>query len=197
MKNLFLLVISLFFISKLTAQNKISVTLKDGSSIHGLGRIIEDGKILLKKTKGATKEIYDYKTVEKLTIYNDDGVEQNYKHKIIEGSAGFGSVKLLEVVIVGEVTLYQDYSSGAAYGPNMMGGGYGFTNHPKTTYYIAKKGSDIVTNLKLANTYSKKFIKLTKKYFGDCNELISKIKAKDFKRYGIEDVVKYYNNNCN
>jgi hypothetical protein len=179
------------------AQNKISITLKDGSIIHGLGRTIEDGKILLKKTKGAKKEIYDYKTVKKLTIYNDDDTEENYNYKIIEGSAGFDSVKLLEVILVGEVILYQDYTDGMAFSPNMMGGGSGFTSYSKTTYYIAKKGSDIVTNLKLANTYSKKFIKLTKKYFGDCNELMSKIKAKDFKRYGIEAVVKYYNNNCN
>ncbi len=197
MKKAVLLNIFLFIFSNIVAQNKISLTLKDGSVINGIGRIKADEQILFRKSEDAEKEIYNYKNVKKMTMYIDsDGSEQNYVYKIIEGSGGVGSVKLLEIIITGKINLYQDFSSGMTYVPNMSGSGYGFSNYSKTTYYISKTGSDTVTNLRIGNTYSNRFKKIAENYFKSCPELLEKINNKYFKRYGIGSVIKYYNQNC-
>ena len=194
MKKEFLFGIFLFIFSNIVAQNKISLSLKDGSVINGIGKIKTDKQILFKKTKDAEKEFYNYETVKKVTIYTDNA-EQTYEYKYVEGFEGFGSIKLLEIIIVGKSNLYQDYSSGMTYGPNMTGG-YGFSSHSKTTYYISKNGEDIAINLKIGNTYSKRFKKIAQKIFSDCPELLNMINTKHFNRYGIKSVVNHYNEEC-
>ncbi len=194
MKKIFLFTLSLFLFSNIHAQNKLSIELKDGTVMNGFGRIKIDETILFKKTEDSEKEVFDYKTVKKLTIYSDES-KQEYEYKIVQGSGGVGSIKLIEFLKVGKVNLYQDYASGMTYGPNMTGG-YGFTSYSKTTYYISESGSDTVTNLRIGNTYSKRFKKIAKKYFNNCPDLLEKINNKYFKRYGIESVIEYYNINC-
>lgn len=207
MKNLVLTISFFFLFSATEAQNKISITLKDSTVINGFGRIKVDETILFKKTEDSKKEIYDYKTVKKLIIHSDES-DQEYEYKIV---AGVGSIKLIEILKSGKVNLYQDYASGMLYGPNMTGGygsnitdGYvsnmtgdfGFTSYSKTTYYISVNGSDAVTDLRIGNTYSKRFKEIAKKYFKDCPDLLEKINSKFFKRYGIHSVVEYYNEKC-
>jgi hypothetical protein len=70
----------------------------------------------------------------------------------------------LEIIKIGKLNLYQDYASGISYSPNMTGGGYGFTNYSKTTYYISERETDTVTNLRIGNTYSKRFKKIVQIY---------------------------------
>ncbi|WP_445713527.1 hypothetical protein [Flavobacterium sp.] len=194
MKHIFLAISFFFLFSATQAQNKITITLKDSTVLNGFGRIKVDETILFKKTEDSEKEIYDYTTVKKLIIHSDES-DQEYEYKIVEGSGGVGSVKLIEILKTGKINLYQDYASGMSYGPNMTGG-YGFTSYSKTTYYISENGSDTVTNLRIGNTYSKRFKKIAKKYFNDCPDLLEKINSKFFKRYGIHSVVKYYNEKC-
>jgi hypothetical protein len=194
MKKTLLFTLLLLLFSNIYSQNKLSIELKDGTVLEGLGRIKVDETILFKKAEGAEKEIYNYKTVKKLVIYSDNS-QQEYEYKVVEDSGGLGSIKLIEIIKTGKVTLYQDYASGVTYGPNMSGG-YGFSSYSKTTYYISKSGSDVVTNLRIGNTYSKRFKKIAKRYFNDCPDLLEKINSKFFKRYGINAVVEYYNKKC-
>lgn len=195
MKKILLLIISLLLFSNSIAQNKLSIELKDGTVLKGFGRIKVNESILFMKTEKAEKEIYDYKTVRRLNIYTDNS-EQNYEYKIIDGTGGVSSIILLEIIRTGKVNLYQDFISGVSYGPNMSGG-YGFSNYSKTTYYISQKESNIVTKLRIGNTYSKRFKKIAKKFFNSCPDLLEKINSKFFKRYGIHSVVDYYNKKCN
>ena len=72
-----------------------------------------------------------------------------------------------------------------------------FTNSgSKTTYFMSINSNDVAINLKIGNTYSKRFKKIAKKYFSDCPDLLSKIENKYFSRYDIRNVVEYYNNKC-
>lgn len=194
MKKTLLFTLLLLLFSNIYSQNKLSIELKDGTVLEGLGRIKVDETILFKKSEDAEKEIYNYKTVKKLIIYSDK-LKQVYEYKVVQDSGGVGSIKLIEIIKTGKVTLYQDYASGVTYGSNMSGS-YGFTSYSKTTYYISKNGSDVVTNLRIGNTYSKRFKKIAKRYFSDCPDLLEKINSKFFKRYGIHAVVEYYNKSC-
>ncbi|MDH3323469.1 MAG: hypothetical protein OEM04_10795 [Flavobacteriaceae bacterium] len=198
MKNTILFTLFLLIFSDVIAQNTISLTLKDGSVINGIGRFSGIEKILLRKTENSEKEIYDYKTVKKMTMYFDsDGSEENYEYKVIEASGISGDIKLLEIILTGNVNLYRDVTIGTStYMSNGFGGGFGVTGSSKTTYYISNTGSDIATDLRMGNTYSKRFKKIAIKYFKSCPDLLEKINNKYFKRNGIGSVVKYYNENC-
>lgn len=198
MKKTLIFSFLLISFSSLIAQNKIELTLKDGSILNGFGRINIKDEILYRKTEDGDKVIYNYKTVKRLSIYADDSVHI-YEYKVINGTGGSGSIKLLESILVGNINLYQDYSSKIRYydySPDYLGGGYNYSMPSKTIYYITKNGNDKTTNLKIGNTYSKRFKKIAKEYFASCPDLLEKINNKYFKRYGIESIVKYYNENC-
>lgn len=174
--------------------DEIKITLRDGSVIEGLGRINVDEKIIYKENKEAEKKIYNYRTVEKITIKINHS-KTTLEYKVIEGSDNTDSVKLLEKILTGKVNLYEDYKSGVSYSPT-INGSFGFSNYSKTTFYISKNGNDTVIDLKNGNIYSEKFKEIAQNLFSDCPDLLNKIDTKYFDRYRIEEVVKYYNLFC-
>ncbi|MEN8125913.1 MAG: hypothetical protein ABFR32_12380 [Bacteroidota bacterium] len=200
MRKIFMLT---FFIavSNLIAQNKITMTLRDGSILTGIGKIGNYNKIIFKKDKNDEKSIYDYKSVKNIVITYGEK-ERKYEYKIVEGNTntnGNSLIKLLEPIDIGNVNLFGEYSYGAIpvpMGSNGTGMNMMYSSSPKTTYFLSRKGEDIVTQLYTNNTYSKKFMTIAEKYFEDCPKLLNKIKSKHFNRYGIESIVSYYNNYC-
>ncbi len=190
MKNIILCSLSLFIFSNLIAQNKFSLTLKDGSVINGLVRISEN-KIVFRKSLDSEEEFYDYKTIKKMTV-----PEKNYVYKIVEGSGGTNSIKLVEVVISGKISLYKGTQQ-IYYNPSttngILGGG---STSSYSIYYISNKDSDVVTNLRIGNIYSSRFKQIAKKHFKSCPDLLEKINKKYFGRYSITSVIMYFNENC-
>lgn len=174
--------------------NEIQISFRDGTTLEGLGRINLNEEIIYKADENADKTIYDFKKVSKLTL-KIDGAINIYEYKIVEGSGGVSSVKLISPILIGKANLYQDYSTGSTYGQKMSGG-YGFSNYSKTTYYISKNGEDTVINLRIGNTYSNRFKEIAEKLFSDCPDILIKIKTQHFNRYGIKSVVEYYNEEC-
>ena len=130
------------------------------------------------------------------------------------------NIILLELVVVGKVILYQNVMKGnvitgtdhndpiiskkfglvsrkGSIYPNKRGiGGLLYSDYEMTLFYISKKGEDFVTNMRFGNIYSKRFKKIAKNYFGNCPDLMDKIKSKYFKRSDIEAVVAYFNKSC-
>ena len=176
----------------LSSQNKISIKFKDGTEIHGYGRIKADHNILYRSDKGAKKETYGFKTVRKLTVY-EDGHDDYYEYKLVV-NFGLERFKLLKIAKAGTVSLYEQVMSGRT-NPHVTGGFS--TSYSSVKYYISKIGSNRATDLREGNTYSKRFREIAEKYFGDCSDLMDKIKTrKFFKRYGIHAIVNYYNKEC-
>ncbi len=198
MKNIPLLLLIVFTITSSYSQEKITIEFTDSTQIKGYGRIKIDGSILYRKEKDSEKEIYSYKTekkVKKLTIHFDDS-DKNYEYKFtyFDGSKNY---KLLELFKTGKVNLYIKNISGRT-NPAVTGGfGMGMS-YSSINYYISKKNSDLVLDLRQGNTYSKRFRKkIATEFFNDCSDLMDKINTREyFNRYGIESVVDYYNKNC-
>lgn len=174
--------------------DKVKITLKDGSIIEGLGKINLDEEIIYKENKEAEKKIFNYKNVDRLIIKIDNTIKR-FEYLTIEGIDGINREKLVEKIITGKINLYEDYTSGVSYSPT-MNGSYGFSNYSKTTYYISKNENIPATDLRIGNTYSERFKEIAQKSFSDCPDLLNKIDTKYFKRYGIREVVKYYNQSC-
>ncbi|WP_127844341.1 hypothetical protein [Psychroflexus aestuariivivens] len=193
---MFLIGVFFLFFSNIEAQNSISISFRDGSSINGYGRIKTNDRILIRRSKNADKEIYDYKTVRRLRVNYGD-TTKDYEYKVLKDGRGPGSVKLLHIIQEGNVDLYQVQHSGMIYpSTGFSNTGFATTTTSSTTYYMSESESDLVVNLRIGNTYSRRFRKIAKEYFGDCEELLKKIKLKHFERYDVESVVKYYNEFC-
>jgi len=197
MKNVFSLLIFLFFTIALTAQQeKITITFADGTEIKGIGRIRDNYSILYRKERKAKKEIYSHKTerkARKVTIHTDDG-DRQYEYKVVRGTKGIVSVRLLELTDTGKINLYIQLYEGETH-PDIAGMSMEYTT---VNYYMGKKGDDLVVSLGNGSTYSKKFRKqIASKYFKDCPDLLDKINTKEFfGRRDIKAVIKYYNEKC-
>ena len=122
---------------------------------------------------------------------------------------------LFEVVIKGKVSLYAIYHY---QNPAMTVNNMTTLNGIKTTdvstpyvllkdknaygtsitYYLSKENEDYVTTIAYIKSINvgKSFEKKAIEYFSDCPELVQKIKAKVFRKRDIEEIVKYYNSNC-
>lgn len=173
---------------------EVKITLKNGSIISGLGRINFDEEIIFKENKEAEKKIYNYINVNKVIIKIDNTIKR-FEYLTIEGIGSVNSVKLVEKIVSGKINLFEDYSSGVSYSQT-MNGSYGFSNYSKTTYYISKNENTPAIDLRIGNTYSERFKEIAQNSFYDCPDLLNKIDTKYFKRYGIKEVVKYYNQYC-
>lgn len=188
----FILIIPLVFL--FTNANSQSLNLKDvegtillanGESLEGYFDIKKDRKIKFRKTLQDQKIPIDRELVDELIGYNFSLFIRKYK----KGSRY--KVKVVHRIIEGEVELFiikKNRSSSS--GPVQAS----FSD--ETHYYIGTEKGNIVTYLKLANTYSNKFSKVAEEYFGDCPELIDKIKNRGFERNDIIGIVSFYNNKC-
>ena len=185
----------------LYSQNKITITFADGSKIKGYGRVKMGDKIRYKKNKNSKKKIFSYDTkrkVRKFTVHTEE-TDRYFEYKIVQRFKRLSYIKLLEVEKFGKVKLYK-YTG--TYRVNSFAtdgiGGFGGMRYSKTKYYISKNNSIRVRDLRIGNTYSRRFRRIAKRYFSDCTDLMKKIKSREyFDRYDIFSVVDYYNDNCN
>lgn len=67
-----------------------------------------------------------------------------------------------------------------------------------TTHFLCRNDSEIVEKfIKSDEMLMVNFKKTASNYFKDCPSLVDKLKNKIFKKRDIEEVVTYYNTNCN
>jgi hypothetical protein len=198
-KLLFLTIALLSIVNTFAQYEKTTVHYRNGEVKQGFAKFaFMSDKLKFKETKEQKKpSLLTYKELDKFVIgYGNDKTE--YQYKIVKGKPG---AKLLKVKLRGDVSLYYEIkTSGGA--PMAMGGvggmtmGMGFSSSTEV-YYIAKKDDDIVIQLfNMLGVSKKKFKKIVPEFFGDCPELIEKIKNKEYKKRDIVEIVDYYNNEC-
>ncbi|WBX70482.1 hypothetical protein [Tenacibaculum retecalamus] len=199
MRKKILLLIMLFTLLNAYSQYKeTKVFYRNGTVEKGFAKFLFlSSNLKFKKSKTQkAPEILTYKEVDKFIIYNR-GEHTEYQHKIVNGKAGS---KLLKVKTRGKIDLfYEVRKSGAA----PMGGATGGMNFSigvsssSEVYYISKKDSPFATKLfHLLDPSKRIFKKIIPEYFGDCPELIEKIKKKEYKKRHIVEIVDFYNNQC-
>lgn len=99
----------------------------------------------------------------------------------------FSSTSFMLLLIDGPVRMFEHrYTQRQSTGPN----GMGMTT--QTVIYLLQKGSDPLYQPRLLG-----FRKDMAKYFADCPKLVSLIEGKEFRRNDLDEIVAYYNNNCN
>ena len=176
---------------EINTYEDIDIDLRNGSSLRGIGKINLLGELVFRKSEDSEKKKMGYKEVESFVISNDT-LTRRFDYKVLKENNRTGKIMALERIESGRLNLYKVIVHGNV---NM-----GMTGHsmPTTTtfYYISEPGSDIAEHIK-TNTYSRKFRKNASKYFKDCPKLVKKIQNKGFQRNAVEEIVQFYNYDCN
>ncbi len=100
---------------------------------------------------------------------------------------------LMTEVISGKVSLYlrSQTNFNAPTGMGMS------SNSTSLSYYVIKEGQNTAKYIKGNNIDYGRFKTNALKFFSDCESLVTKIKNKKYKRKHLEEMVTYYNENCN
>ena len=158
---------------------RMSVTLNDGTILNGFGKValVEvDDLLYFKNNKTEGNILYDFNDIKHLKVKVND-LDRTFEYKTFNEEW----FKLVEKIIVGKVTLYQGY--------------YDLTStDAKRVYYLSKKDDDAISSVKSGDTYNRSIQGKICGFIYDCPNLYKKIKSKYFKRYGIKDIVNFYNN---
>uniref|UniRef100_UPI003305A725 hypothetical protein n=1 Tax=uncultured Croceitalea sp. TaxID=1798908 RepID=UPI003305A725 len=192
---------SIFFLvaNSVTAQSrKVRFVNKVGDTLVGYGRIFEteyDEIFEFKETPLAkTKKYYLY-NIDFHEFFDKDDFELD-EIRIGGGTEGVVSASVL---YRGKVNLYMHeikHLSYADFGVNGIihrGGG------TSQNYYIKKDKDPVPVFVygKSTLSFGKSFRKTAMEYFKDCDELVEKIRKREFKRKHLIEIVYFYDKKCN
>jgi len=201
MKKYLILFFIFFTVSESVSQNSPfisnyrygTVTFTNGDTLNGYIVRKNNLDIKFKKSENSKeKSKYKSENIKSLTIDYQTYIYKRVKNKSNE-------IKPLQVYIAGDVVLYRELIKRRNMGRGIAGTNSSISVDAKESeihYYLSKKQQSDVTYLRFGNSYSKKFLKIAKEYFGDCTSLINKIENWEFERFDIPGIVNYYNNDC-
>ena len=190
MKLKLLSLILIFTISTSYAQlNPVTIIFKNGDTIKGIGRK-KVYTFKYKTDKKAKAEEFEFSKIKSVEIESSLGEKIIYKFFQVKGWANFIAVE--EVVSGSKAELFKTSDTFNTGG--MMGGMGG---QSVTFYYIKRPNEDKLTELGPYSPLTNDLKAKVKTYFSDCKILIEKLENREFKvREGLEDIVLFYNNNC-
>lgn len=190
----FLFVFSIGF----SQNQRCTIYLKDNTSITGLGRIKTDGNIKFKLNSDSDSNIYEAALIDRIEM-NEKGTNETYKYKKLKNNFE----QWLKVIVEGRVNLYKSDASGFYFAPGAMNtaGGFGGMSYGGggnvTSYYINHEGESEVFKITSFGNISKNFKNAASDFFKDCPVLVEKIQNKTYTKNDIEEVVEFYNRECN
>lgn len=206
MKRSFHILLLLISVTPLWSQPKAAIiTFIDGSKYEGFAEITQKLKIEFRLNPGDHPDIFDDLDVRRLA-FNEKPYE------VFEYVDVGKKPELLIVLSEGDLIAYAKYRESfstqktkrqlaredyinhnntvfhqAPFNMQMSNTTYSLKN---SHYYIRKKNSDSVEDLKMV------IRKKRKEYFGDCPGLMKKLKSKEFIAQDIKKIADYYNDFC-
>jgi len=195
MKKIIFILAFLVVLPMVAQKQEAVLYFKDSTVLKGLAKITHTKGILFRTEKGAEKTEYTFEELKYIEIKEKKKSKEftTYSYRILPES-GYTLLKQIEV---GKLNLYKffDVFHSSKSGPN---GSMTSKSSSISRYYIAKKNEETLTNLGITGLeFGKRFKKNASKFFSDCPELVTKIQNKEYKKKHIEEVVKFYNENCN
>ena len=199
MKKIVIITVFLFVLPMTAQKEKAILHFKDDSKITGLAKIISSGaRIKFRKDKQSKYKVYTPDNVESIEIYEKESFSTTvYSHYYFRKTKKNTLPRLLKLMEDGKANLYLDYNE---YNKVFVIGSNGISpavNSSISHYYVSRAGDEFVTRLGgQGSLFKKNFKKGASEYFKDCPELVKKIENKEFKRRDIEEVVNFYNREC-
>ncbi|TVZ55828.1 hypothetical protein OD91_1097 [Lutibacter sp. Hel_I_33_5] len=163
--------------------------LVSGDTLLGMGKIKNKSYKYKPHLKAKPKQI-DFSKIDFVQIRHSKDNIKTYKFLLLEGKEKYRTVR--PSISGSRVELFFN-----SYNLSSTGAGGISVNQTITKYYIRKTGEEKIKYLGKYDLFGKMRENVIK-YFHDCPDLIEKIKNKTFRmRDGLEDVITFYNENCN
>jgi len=185
-------------------QNAL-IHLKNGRTLQGYVDITNSGNIKYSVNEESKEQkTFTYKDVKQLDLFHNEDIIV-FLYKNINDLSKSPDFKLMEVILLGKVSLYRVHNFGSYDGGGVPYNNQGFSyggsgnyggRYSINNYYVSKNGG--ITE-KLATTgtlFTKSFKKSASEYFSDCPELVQKIQDYTFTKKDIEQMVLFYNESC-
>ncbi|MFD0965103.1 hypothetical protein [Pseudofulvibacter geojedonensis] len=179
-----------FFFSFLSfSQNQeAKIFFNDGETFEGFASITGNNKIKFRLNLEDEPTKFSSNEISRVEFYG------LYTEAIFEYVKLNNQYNLLQVLTEGEVTLYAEVKTSWSVlflNLNTFGAGqYSDTNF--FTLYLINKKFPKPFNKNPFVGWKKKMME----YFSDCDELVRKIKANEFNRNDLKEIVEYYNDFC-
>lgn len=180
-------------------RTEARLVFKNGTVLNGLGKLKGAACVKFRKNKKTKAKKYHFKDLESVQLYNGDS-RITYVYLLVKKK---NKQKVLEEVIVGDISLYKMVSHGThapmGVGFGAAAGGMGITMGTSFTiknYYLRKKGEKEVTHITSTDLFSKNFKKAATAYFKDCPYLVEKIATKAYRKRDIRAIIEFYNSKC-
>tara|TARA_R110001632_G_scaffold53818_2_gene132234 strand:+ start:694 stop:1263 length:570 start_codon:yes stop_codon:yes gene_type:complete len=165
----------------------------DGTKTFGLAHINTfNDKIKFKKHKDDKRISYNHKDVSRLVLRRDT-IKKEFRYK---KTLGRRAPRLLELIIEDKnISLYAEITEVRMYG--LIGALLKVPNQFIYIYYIVKEDANKAiyfgdTEL----TAHKRFKEITKKHLKGCDEVLIKVKNREYKVKNSQEVVRHYNKKC-
>ncbi len=172
------------------SQNKkVTLKLKDGTFLHGYGKLNRVNEIIFRKSLDQNAITYDFSNVEYFQVNHSD-----YYEKFVQLPVkGRKSTLVVKERIKGRLSLYTTSESGWV---NVSGGGTYLQSNDN--YYLKLKNNDTLIDMKKDVLFSRKFKDKAAEFFKECPILAYRIKngKKGYKKANIMNIVEYYNFKC-
>lgn len=193
-----LLLALVFTITICKAQLKpVLITLKNGEKLKGIGKR-KAFTFKYKADDDAKPQEFEFSTIKSIEIELSQNEITIYKCYQTKESDRF--ILVAEIISGNKAQLFSttfSYNSGFSVGMGNGGMGMGMGGGSVTHYYLKKTNEDRLTDLGEYNPLLNNLKGKVKDYFSDCKSLIEKLENSEFRvRDGLEDIVNYYNKNC-
>ena len=186
------------------SQNAL-VHLKNGRTLQGYVDITNSGNIKYSVDQESKEQkTYTHKEVRQLDLFHHDNIIV-FLYKNVKDNTQAPDYKLMEVLLLGKVSLYRVHNFGSYDGGGISYNNQGFSYGGSGNYggrysinnYYVSKDNGIVEKLATTGTlFTKNFKTSASKYFSDCPELVQKIQDYTFTKKDIEEIVLFYNESC-
>ena len=186
-KILFLLIFSIYICH--AQMNPILITFKNGEKLNGIGKI-KSSTIKFKIDESAEAQEFEFSKLKSAEIEIPDQEKAIYQFYQTDISNEFIAVQ--EIVSGSKAQLFTKSFNYSTSGAGTMSFGQSATH-----YYIKRTNEKWLTDLGVYSPLTNDLKGKVKSYFSDCISLIEKLEKREFKvRDGLEDIVNFYNKNC-
>ena len=187
MKHILLALLLIITIGSMSAQiQKGTLYYKDGRTAFGTVKLKKKGVVKFKNDESTKPVLLKFDVLDSIqVIYYDEFI--TYVQLEIQRKKKANKF-IAEKLVNGEVSLYSINQQGS------FAGGSSFSVN---SYYLKEEGERFVTYLGSNDAFGKDILESAKIYFKDCTSLLDKIEDREFKKKHINEIVVYYNNNCN
>lgn len=178
----------------LDAYEDATIHFHDGTSIRGFGKITNTSTIKFKITEDGKPDVWTELMLKGITLHREpEDIDFLYiKLKKVR------TPKLLEVIELGEISIFVDVSSywvpTGIPNENVPGFGAMPSFHKNTSYGFFLKKENESEAIRLFGIFN--FRKKAMTFFENCTQIVERLKERKYNRGDIIEMVYYYNDYC-